>query len=246
MPSERPMRAVIMAGGRGSRLAPYTAVLPKPLMPLGDRPILDIVLHQLARAGVASISISVGHMGSLIEAWVRHQKGYGVPIDFVYEDSPLGTAGALANVERPESTFLALNGDILTDLPFARLVEHNARNGSIATMAVKERVVDVQYGVVHAGENGAVERLEEKPQLGYTVSMGVYAMEPAIIDLIEAGERIDFPDLILRAIDNGHEVQTYRHLDYWRDIGNRDDYEAAIEDFGAGAEAFIGADAASR
>jgi NDP-sugar pyrophosphorylase family protein len=235
-----------MAGGRGSRLAPYTAVLPKPLMPLGDRPILDVVLSQLERQGVGSISISVGHMGSLIEAWVGHQSGYGVSIEFVYEDSPLGTAGALANVRRPASTFLALNGDILTDLPFTRLVEHNARHGSIATMAVKERSVDVQYGVVHAGGDGRVERLEEKPRLSYTVSMGVYAMEPEIVDLIEPGERIDFPDLIMRAIERGHDVQTYRHPDYWRDIGNREDYEAAIEDFAKRAEAFIGADAASR
>jgi len=245
MPPEPALRAVIMAGGRGSRLAPYTAVLPKPLMPLSDRPIIDVVLRQLARAGVGSISISVGHMGSLIEAWVSDQTGYGIPLEFVYEERPLGTAGALANVERPESTFLALNGDILTDLPFAQLVEHNARHGSIATMAVKERTVDVQYGVVHAGDDGRVQRLEEKPQLAYTVSMGVYAMEPAIIDLIAPGERIDFPDLILRAIERGHDVQTYRHLDYWRDIGNREDYEAAIEDFAREQETFIGPDAAA-
>jgi NDP-sugar pyrophosphorylase family protein len=246
MPSERALHAVIMAGGRGSRLAPYTAVLPKPLMPLTDRPILDVVLTQLARQGVTSISISVGHMGSLIEAWVRHQAGYEIPIEFVYEDSPLGTAGALANVQRPASTFLALNGDILTDLQFCDLVEHNVRHGSIATMAVKERALDVQYGVVHAGDDGRVERLEEKPRLTYTVSMGVYAMEPEIVDLIEPGERIDFPDLIMRAVGRGHDVQTLRHADYWRDIGNREDYEAAIEDFAARSATFIGAGAATR
>jgi NDP-sugar pyrophosphorylase family protein len=237
------VRAVIMAGGRGSRLAPYTTVLPKPLMPLGDRPILAVVLTQLVRAGVESISISVGHMGSLIEAWVRDQADPGVPVDFVYEDEPLGTAGALGNVERPDGTFLALNGDILTTLSFGDLVAHNAAHGSIATMAVKERVVDVQYGVVHAGEDGRVVRLEEKPQLRFTVSMGVYAMEPQIIDLIAPGERIDFPDLILRAIGAGHDVQTLRHDGYWRDIGNRDDYEAAIDDFEAEPQQFLGAHA---
>lgn len=239
------MHAVIMAGGRGSRLAPYTTVLPKPLMPLVDRPILDVILQQLRRAGVESISISVGHMGSLIESWVRHQNDGGPPIEFVYEDEPLGTAGALANVARPGDTFLALNGDILTTLSFADLVAHNRRHGAIATMAVKERTVDVQYGVVHAHEDGRVERLEEKPQLRYTVSMGVYAMQPAIIDLIAPGERIDFPDLILRAIAAGHDVQTYRHEGYWRDIGNRDDYEAAIGDFESGADRFLEVDAAA-
>jgi NDP-sugar pyrophosphorylase family protein len=240
------MRAVIMAGGRGSRLAPYTTVLPKPLMPLSDRPILGVVLEQLEVAGVEAVSISVGHMGTLIEAWVRHQSHYGMPIEFVYEQEPLGTAGALALVERPREPFLALNGDILTDLPFAALVEHNARHAAIATMAVKDRVVDVQYGVVHADAAGWVVRLEEKPQLTYTVSMGVYAMDPAIVDLIEPGERIDFPDLILRAIAAGHRVHTHRHDGYWRDIGNRDDYEAAVDDFSARPEAFLGAGAAPR
>jgi NDP-sugar pyrophosphorylase family protein len=240
------MRAVIMAGGRGSRLAPYTTVLPKPLMPLTDRPILGVVLEQLEAAGVEAVSISVGHMGALIESWVRHQSHYGVPIDFVYEEEPLGTAGALARVERPREPFLALNGDILTDLPFASLVEHNARHGAIATMAVKDRVVDVQYGVVHADRDGLVVRLEEKPQLRYTVSMGVYAMDPAIVDLIEPGERIDFPDLILRAIGAGHRVDCHRHAGYWRDIGNRDDYEEAIDDFAARPEAFLGANQPAR
>jgi NDP-sugar pyrophosphorylase family protein len=202
-----------MAGGRGSRLAPYTTVLPKPLMPLTERPILDVLLRQLIAAGVDGVTISVGHLGELIESWVRHTN-WAVPIDFVYEDEPLGTAGALGTVVRPTGSFLALN---------------------------EERWVDVQYGVIHSDGDGRVVGLEEKPRLGFTVSMGVYAMEPEIIDLIGPGERIDFPDLILRAIDRRHEVQTYVFDGYWRDIGNREDYEAAIEDFAANAERFIGA-----
>ena len=110
------MHAVIMAGGRGTRLAPYTTVLPKPLMPLGDRPILDVLLRQLVRDGVQAITISVSPLSGLIESWVRHHGDYGVPLDFVYEDEPLGTAGALRNVRRPDSTFLALNGDVRTTL----------------------------------------------------------------------------------------------------------------------------------
>ena len=235
------MHAVIMAGGRGSRLAPYTTVLPKPLMPLADRPILDVLLHQLVRTGVDGITISVGHLSGLIESWVRHQADHGVPIDFAYEEEPLGTAGALANVApRPTEPFLALNGDILTTLDFAALIAHGRRAGAIATMAVKERSVDVQYGVVHADDRGRIERLEEKPQLRFTVSMGVYAMEPGIIDLIGPGERIDFPDLMLRALEHGHEVQTYPFDGYWRDIGNREDYEAAIDDFASDASRFMG------
>jgi len=226
------LHAVIMAGGRGSRLAPYTTVLPKPLMPLDDRPILGVVLEQLADAGVTSVTISVGHLSGLIESWVRHHApSLGVPVDFVYEDEPLGTAGALGNIARPGSTFLALNGDILTDLDFTTLTNHNRSNGSIATLAVNERTVRVEYGVVHTHDDGTIARLEEKPTLRYRVSMGVYAMEPEIVDLIGPGERIDFPDLLLRAMERGHAVQTLPFHGYWRDIGNSGDYQGAVDDF---------------
>jgi NDP-sugar pyrophosphorylase family protein len=228
-----------MAGGRGTRLAPYTTVLPKPLMPLSDRPILDVELRQLVHDGVAAVTISVSPLSGLIESWVRHHGDYPVPVGFVYEDEPLGTAGALRNVERPGSAFLALNGDILTTLDFRDLVARHAATGAIATMATKRRSVDVEYGVVHADADGRVERLEEKPRLQFLVSMGVYAMDPAVVDLIEDGERIDFPDLMLRAIAAGHDVGTLEYDGYWRDIGNRDDYEAAITEFEAEPARFL-------
>lgn len=228
-----------MAGGRGSRLAPYTTVLPKPLMPLSDRPVIDVVLRQLVRAGVEGIVISVGHLGSLIESWVRSEADYGVPITFVYEDEPLGTAGALAKISTPGGTFLALNGDILTTLSFAELADYHRSSGATATMAVKERTVDVEYGVVHADDEGSVLDLTEKPQLSYTVSMGVYAFEPLIIEHIVAGERLDFPELLLRTIHAGARVTAYRFGGYWRDIGNRGDYETAIADFGADPGRFL-------
>jgi NDP-sugar pyrophosphorylase family protein len=241
------LRAVIMAGGRGSRLAPYTTVLPKPLMPLDDRPILGVVLEQLAAAGVARVTISVGHLSGLIESWVRHHEpSLALPVDFVYEDEPLGTAGALGNIERPPSTFLALNGDILTDLDFTTLIAHNQARGSIATLAVNERTVQIEYGVVHTHADGAIRALEEKPTLRYPVSMGVYAMEPEVVDLIAPGERIDFPDLLLRAIKRGHAVQTLPFGGYWRDIGNRSDYEGAIADFAADRERFLPSARAAR
>jgi NDP-sugar pyrophosphorylase family protein len=234
------MHAVIMAGGRGTRLAPYTTVLPKPLMPLSDRPILDVLMRQLVRDGVEEVTISVSPLSGLIETWVRHHGDYGVPVGFVYEDTPLGTAGALKNVTRPESTFLALNGDVLTKLDFRDLVARNRDTGAIGTMATKMRSVDVEYGVVHTRADGRIERLEEKPQLRFLVSMGIYAMQPEMIDLIEPGERIDFPDLLLRALDAGNVVNTFEYEGYWRDIGNRDDYEAAISEFEAAPDEFVG------
>jgi NDP-sugar pyrophosphorylase family protein len=228
-----------MAGGRGSRLAPLTTVLPKPLMPLGDRPILDVLIRQLMAAGVERITISVAQVSALIESWVNHQSSYAVPIDFVYENDPLGTAGALGTIDRPEEVFLALNGDVLTTVDFNALRERTVASEAITTMAVHERTIDVAYGVVHAHEDGRVQRLEEKPSIRYTVSMGVYAMRPEICDLIRPGERIDFPDLLGRALEAGSVVQTLRHEGYWRDIGNRDDYEAAITDFETDASRFL-------
>ncbi len=233
------MRAVIMAGGRGSRLAPLTTVLPKPLMPLTDRPIVDVILRQLVAAGVQDITVSVGHLGGLIESWIRHDDDYGIPVHFLYEAEPLGTAGALGNLGRPQGTFLAMNGDILTTLDFADLARMHEVSGAIATMAVKERSVAVEYGVVHTGDEGYVESLEEKPVLRYTISMGVYAFDPRIIDLIGPNERVDFPDLLLRAIDRGETVATYPFTGHWRDIGNRDDYEEAVAEFGDAPGRFL-------
>ena len=235
---------MIMAGGRGSRLAPYTTVLPKPLMPLSDRPILQVILDQLVAGGVEHVTISVGHLGGLIESWVAHHDAQ-VPVELVHEDAPLGTAGALRLLpRRPEETFLALNGDVLTTLDFAELVRRHREGGAIATMAINERTVDVQYGVVYTDDEGRITRLDEKPQLRYRVSMGVYAMEPAIIDHIGDGERIDFPTLLLRAVERGGTVRAFEHTGYWRDIGNRDDYEAAIDEFTADPARFGAADEA--
>jgi NDP-sugar pyrophosphorylase family protein len=233
------MRAVIMAGGLGRRLAPLTTVLPKPLMPLTDRPIIDVILRQLVAAGVEEVTVSVGHLGGLIESWIRHESDYGIPVNFLYEDEPLGTAGALGNIDRPSGTFLAMNGDILTAFAFAELANVHAASGAIATVAVTERSVAVDYGVVHTDTAGHIERLEEKPVLRYTISMGIYAFDPRIAELIGPGERVDFPDLLLRAIDAGETVATYAFDGHWRDIGNRDDYEAAITEFGEAPERFL-------
>jgi NDP-mannose synthase len=230
---------VIMAGGIGSRLAPYTTVLPKPLMPIGDRPIIDVIIRQLIQAGVDSIHISVGHLGSLIESWVTGAASYEVPISFLYEEEPLGTAGALQRLAHEGDAFLAMNGDILTTLPFGDLVARHHASGCIAMMGVKERSVQVEYGVVHTADDGEVVRLEEKPELRYTVSIGVYAFDPAIAALIAPGERIDFPDLLMRAMTSGRPVATYPYDGYWRDIGNRADYEAALIDFASDPERFL-------
>lgn len=233
------MQAVIMAGGAGTRLAPYTAVLPKPLMPLNDRPILAVVLEQLTRAGIRDITISVGHLSELIETWVRHHTEFEAQVTFAYEQTPLGTAGALGNMPRSDSTFVSLMGDVLTTLDFKELIAAHRESGAIATVAINERMVDVPYGVVRTDERGRITHLEEKPTLRYPVSMGIYALEPEIADLMAPGERVDFPDLLQRAMASGHEVHTYPFAGYWRDIGNREDYEQAVDDFAADPSRFV-------
>ena len=234
----RALPAVIMAGGRGSRLAPYTTVLPKPLMPLGDRPIIDVLMRQLVHAGAGDVSISVGHLGGVLESWIRTED-YRVAVSFLYEDEPLGTAGALRNAGM-DGTFLAMNGDVLTTLSFRELVERHRASGAVATVAVTERTTQVDYGVVHADGAGRIVRLEEKPTLSYVVSMGIYAFEPEIVRHIEPGERVDFPDLLERAIAAGETVAAHRFDGYWRDIGNPDDYERAVADFAADSDRFLG------
>ena len=233
------MLAVIMAGGRGTRLAPYTTILPKPLMPLHDRPIIDVILRQLVAAGMDAISISVGHLGGLIEAWVRSAGHFGIPISFVYEDRPLGTAGALKLAAPGDETFIALNGDILTTLSFPALVDAHATSGAAVTLAVNERHVDIEYGVVHSDASQRLIGFEEKPAIPYTVSMGVYAFAAGVADYIESGERIDFPDLLIRMRDANERVAVFPFDGYWRDIGNRTDYTAAVDDFSAAPERFI-------
>jgi NDP-mannose synthase len=208
-------------------------------MPLHDRPIIDVILRQLVAAGIEAVSISVGHLGGLIEAWVGNAGHFGVPISFLYEDMPLGTAGALKLAAPEEGSFIALNGDILTTLSFSELAGAHARSRAIATLAVNERQVNVEYGVVHRDSSQRLIGLDEKPTIRYTVSMGVYAFAARVADYIERGERIDFPDLLLRMLEAGEHVAVFPFDGYWRDIGNRDDYAAAIDDFRAEPDRFI-------
>jgi NDP-mannose synthase len=233
-----------MAGGRGTRLAPYTTVLPKPLMPIHDRPIIDVVLRQLEAAGVERVTVSVGHLGSLIESWVRNGATYTTRIDFVYEDEPLGTAGSLKNLTDVTGTFIAMNGDILTTLALDELVESHGRTDVIATVATNSRDIPIEYGVVTSTESDGTGRrivsLDEKPTYSVEVSMGIYAFEPAVIDYIEPGEHIDFPDLLQRMMDAGESVASRLCEGYWRDIGNSGDYESAVADFAADPKRFLG------
>jgi NDP-sugar pyrophosphorylase family protein len=227
-------RAVILAGGKGTRLRPYTTVLPKPLMPVGDRPILDVVIRQLRRSGFDRVTISTGYLAELIEAFFRDGEQYGIPIDYVREDEPLGTAGALALVEGLQEPFLVMNGDVLTDLDYARLLADHQASDAVATIATHSRTVEISLGVLafdDAEDDTRLTNYYEKPQIDYEASMGVYCFSPAVLEYIDRGRRLDFPDLVLRLIAAGQTVRAWRSDDFWLDIGRPDDYEDAQETF---------------
>jgi NDP-sugar pyrophosphorylase family protein len=227
-------RAVILAGGLGTRLRPYTTVLPKPLMPVGDRPILDIVVRQLARAEFDRITIATGYLAELIEAFFGDGSRYGIPIDYFREDQPLGTVGALSLIDDLDHDFLVMNGDILTDIDYAALLKRHQEGGQSATIAAHQRDVQVSLGVMRFEQDSdpsVVTDYIEKPSYSYVVSMGVYCFAPRVKEHIPPGERLDFPDLVLRLIAAGETVRAWRSEDHWLDIGRHDDYEQAQDEF---------------
>jgi NDP-sugar pyrophosphorylase family protein len=226
-------RAVVLAGGRGRRLAPYTTVLPKPLMPVGDRSIIDIVVHRLAAAGFDDVTLAVGHLSHLIRAVLGDGSGHGVSLRYHHEHEPLGTAGPLATIPDLDETFLMLNGDVLTTLDLRGLVRAHAQAGNALTIATHRRVVRADYGVLGTdGAVGATHRVvtyDEKPELAYTVSMGIYVVEPEAVAHVPARRYYDLPDLVQALLAAGAPVGSFAFDGPWLDIGREDDYRRAQE-----------------
>ncbi len=225
------MRAVILAGGRGSRLAPYTTVLPKPLMPIGDMPVLELLIRRLRQHGIRSVTLAVGYLAYLLRAYFGNGELTGVPIDYSQEEEPLGTAGPLAQIRGLEETFLTMNGDLLTDLDFRTMVEFHRRRGAVATIGLYRRDVQIDLGVVETDASDRVTRYIEKPLYHYRVSMGAYVFEPRVLRYIPQASRLDLPDLIRALVQAGEPVVGFEHSGYWLDIGLPEDYRRAQEDF---------------
>lgn len=225
------MKAVVLAGGKGTRLAPYTKILPKPLMPIGDMPILEIMLRQMKHAGVDEVVLTVGHLAELLHAFFLDGSRLGIPIGYSIEDIPLGTAGPLASVEGLEETFLVTNGDVLTTLHLADLVRFHKAQNAVATIAMHRRTVHIDLGVIHCDGNHEVIGYEEKPSLEYLVSMGIYVFEPEVLAYIPRGKYLDFPDLVQTLLREGQVVVGFPFDGYWQDLGRADDYEQAVRDF---------------
>ena len=224
--------AVILAGGKGTRLRPYTTSFPKPLMPVGDRPVLEILIEQLIRDGFTDLRFAVGHLAELIEAYFGDGTRWGedVTISYSHETSPLGTAGPLAMLAdgMPEN-FIVVNGDVLSDLDYRAFLESHHSNdpARVLTISTHKRILCSEYGVLNATSEGLVRDYSEKPSYHLSVSEGVYAFSREALALIPKNQRFDFPDLVQRLLRDHLPVVACEHTGMWLDIGRPDDYEEA-------------------
>lgn len=225
------MQAVILAGGKGTRLKPYTTSFPKPLMPVGDYPILEIIIRQLARTGFDRVTISTGHLAELIEAYFGNGDRWNLRIEYVREHKPLGTAGALRLIQDCEENFLVMNGDVLTTLDYSKLYAAHIEKGVKATIAATNRESKIDFGVLKFNDEGILQEYIEKPVYSFSVSMGVYVLSKECMSFIGEGEALGMPDLFLRLKGAGNRVYCYKNDCYWLDIGRVDDYAKAQEEF---------------
>ncbi|MDB5526954.1 MAG: Nucleotidyl transferase [Devosia sp.] len=232
-------RAIILAGGRGTRLRPYTVVLPKPLMPIGEYPILEVVIRQLARCGFDHITLAVNHQAELIKAFFDDGRKWRVRIDYSLEDRPLATMGPLRLVRDLPENFLVMNGDILTDLDFGAFHDEHVAKASLFTISAHRREQRIDYGVLESNGEGELVAFREKPRTQYEVSMGVYMASRAILDFIPPEQAYGFDNLMLDLIAAGRKVAVRNYPGYWLDIGRPDDYAEAIEQFDAMQSKFL-------
>jgi NDP-mannose synthase len=225
------MKAVVLAGGKGARLAPYTTILPKPLMPIGDMPILEVMLLQMRDAGIEHVVLTVGHLSELLRAFFKDGSQFGIDITYSYEQCPLGTAGPIALVEGLDETFLVSNGDVLTTLNLRDLIKFHREQKAIATIASHHRQSKIDLGVLQRDGDYRITGYIEKPVYDFMVSMGIYVFEPAVMPYITRNEYLDFPDLVKKLIAAGERVVGYDFNGYWEDLGRPDDYARASKDF---------------
>jgi NDP-sugar pyrophosphorylase family protein len=220
-----------MAGGKGTRLAPYTTVLPKPLMPIEDKPILEVVLRQLRQFGFRRVTISVGHLAELIMAFFGNGQRWGLAIDYAIEDTPQGTVGALRHMQLPEEPFLVMNGDILTDLDYGALYRDHLAADALLTIAGCRKHVDISLGVLEYGRDRTLTGFREKPRMNFDVSMGVYVMSPEICSLFPPAGAYGFDHLVRDLMDAERPPRIFPFEGLWLDIGRKEDYEGAAETF---------------
>jgi dTDP-glucose pyrophosphorylase/CBS domain-containing protein len=225
---ELPLHAVIMAGGFGTRLMPLTEEIPKPMLQVGDRPLLEIIVGQLRDAGIRRVHVTTHHMPDKISNHFGNGEGFGVEMQYVTEDKPLGTAGALGLMNPPSQTMLVINGDILTGVDVRRLLAFHREQSADLTVAVRQYDIQLPYGLVEC-DGAFVRRLHEKPLVKHYVNAGIYLLEPTAYQYIPNGERFDMTEWIQRLLDAGRPVASFPVREYWLDIGQHEDYQKAQE-----------------
>ena len=225
------MQAIILAGGKGTRLKPYTTVLPKPLMPIGDCPILENVIKQLKKSGFKKITLTIGHQHDLFIAFFGNGEKWGIAIDYYIEKEPLGTAAPIRCIENLEDTFLMMNGDILTDIDYKKLFVLHKNKKVDLTIATHKRTQNINYGTLEYSQNHLLTNFSEKPSYDLNVSMGIYILSRTVVSCIPKKGHFDFPDLVYKLLTENKKIYCYPYEGYWMDIGRPDDYEQAIEDY---------------
>jgi len=233
-PSSAPRRAVVLAGGKGTRLAPYTSILPKPLMPIGEKAILEIIIDQLAAQRFAEVILCVGYLSHLIRSVIEQRADDNVSIRYVHELAAQGTAGPLRGIDGLDDTFIVMNGDVLTTLDYGEFVRAHEESGNALTIGTVKRTTKVNYGVLHldGSFDPSVRRVtayEEKPEFVSMVSMGVYAVAPHVLDYVPPEGYFDFPDLVQTLLEADQQVGSYVYDGAWFDIGRHEDYEVAVD-----------------
>jgi len=227
------MRAVILAGGKGTRLRPYTVVLPKPLMPIGEYPILEVIVRQLAHHGFTHITMAVNHQAKIIQAFFGDGEQWGIKVDYSIETKPLSTMGPLQLLKDLPENFLVMNGDILTDLNYRDFLTHHVDCSNNFTIASFQRVLKSEYGVLKINEDNKLSGFEEKPEFRFDVSMGIYALNRAVLLYIPEDQPYGFDHLMLDLLADATPASVMRYGGYWLDIGRQEDYLQAIEEFDA-------------
>jgi NDP-sugar pyrophosphorylase family protein len=232
-------RAVVLAGGKGARLRPYTVALPKPLMPLGDYPILEIIVRQLARHGFKHITLAVNHQADIIKAFFDNGIKWGVRIDYSLETEPLSTIAPLGLIQDLPGHFLLMNGDVLTDLDLRALYERHVAEDRLFTIAATHRVHTIDYGVLETSHTNVLTGFSEKPMMRYMVCMGVNVASRAILSKIPPQRKYGLDDLLLDLLRCGERVQVEPYDGYWLDIGRPEDYIQASEQFEQNKDLFM-------
>ena len=233
------MRVIIQAGGVGSRLRPYTTVVPKPLMPVAEMPILEIVIRQLAMHGFDHITITVGHLAHLIRAFFGDGAAFGVQVDYLIEDKPLGTIGAVRMVPDLTEPFIVMNGDLLTDIDYGAFYKEHVASGVPMSVAVYNKEVPISLGVIEFDGDRRITGFVEKPVKTFPVSMGVYAMSPEMLEHIPRGESFGFDDLMAKVIAEKIPIRAAEFKGIWLDIGRHEDYDDATRVFLANRHRFL-------